>query len=183
MLILSFLFAPVQSVFAQTFSAPREISYQAKLATSGNVAVPDGLYHVTFRLYTVPTGGAALWTEVRTGANRVTVTNGLFSVMLGSVTSLAGVDFNQPLYLGVEIGGSAGAAVWDGEMTPRKSLGAVPSALVADTLDGLDSAAFLRATATTSTGCWMRRQVPARKSGALTPSLGARGPSPRPSGP
>ena len=33
--------------------------------------------------------------------------------MLGSSTALTGVDFNQTLYLGVNIAG-------DGEMTPRK---------------------------------------------------------------
>ena len=41
--------------------------------------------------------------------------------MLGDVTSLSGVNFNQTLYLGINIES-------DGEMTPRKKLGAVPSA-------------------------------------------------------
>jgi DNA-directed RNA polymerase II subunit RPB2 len=50
--------------------------------------------------------------------------------MLGSVTALTGVDFNQTVYLGVNIGGT-GSPSWDGEMTPRKTIGSVPSAFLA----------------------------------------------------
>jgi len=60
------------------------------------------------------------------------------------VISIASVDFGQTLYLGVEIGGSGSTPVWDGEMTPRKKLGAVPAAFEADKLDGVDYGSFLR---------------------------------------
>jgi len=56
---------------------------------------------------------------------------------------LSGVDFNQNVYLGVNIGGS-GSASWDGEMTPRKQIASVPSAFEAGLLDGLDSTQFVR---------------------------------------
>ena len=115
----------------------KQINYQGKLANSSNVAVADGTYAMEFKLYTQLSGGSAIWTETLAGANEVQVTNGLFSVMLGGVTTLVDVDFNQTLYLGVNIES-------DGEMTPRKIIGAVPSAFVSDTLDGLDSAQFLR---------------------------------------
>ncbi|MFZ3012059.1 MAG: hypothetical protein WA060_03665, partial [Minisyncoccia bacterium] len=103
----------------------KQINYQGKLTTSAGVAVANGTYVMEFKLYTVPTLGTAIWTETRTGANEVQVTNGLFSVMLGEVTALTGVDFNQTLYLGVKIES-------DAEMTPRKKLGTVPSAVVAE---------------------------------------------------
>ncbi|HEU0085343.1 MAG TPA: hypothetical protein VFQ59_00055, partial [Candidatus Paceibacterota bacterium] len=109
----------------------KEINYQGKLTNALGIAVPNASYNMQFKLYTVSTGGTAIWTETRIDANKVTVSNGLFSVMLGEVTSLASIDFNQALYLGVNIGGS-GSPSWDGEMTPRKKLGAVPAAVVAE---------------------------------------------------
>src|SRR3989339_376322 len=78
--------------------------------------------------------------------NRIYVINGLFSVMMGTLSNLSTVDFNQTLYLGVKVG-------TDSEMIPRKILGAVPGAFEADKLDGIDSTAFLRSdTADTAQG-------------------------------
>ena len=117
-----------------------QINYQGKLTTPLNVAVSDGTYHMRFYIYNT-TGGAttsAIWTEDRSTAagDRITVTNGLFSVMLGSSTPLTGVNFDQTLYLGIEVGGSSATPTWDGEMSPRKILGAVPAAFVAQNLNG-----------------------------------------------
>ncbi|HRH26106.1 MAG TPA: hypothetical protein PLF31_01390, partial [Candidatus Paceibacterota bacterium] len=120
-----------------------QINYQGKLVGSTGSAVSNGTYAMEFKLYTVASGGVAIWTETRTGGDEVTVTDGLFSVMLGEVATLAGVDFNQTLYLGVKIES-------DAEMTPRKKLGAVPAAFVSEntnTLDSLDSTQFLRSDA------------------------------------
>src|SRR5690606_28971429 len=137
----------------------KQINYQCKLTDTVHVAVPDGRYHMRFALYTSPTGGVPVWQEDRSTAvgDRVTISGGLFSVMLGSSTPLTSVDFDQTLYLGVEIGGSGGSPAWDGEMSPRKVLGAVPAAFVADTIDGLDSTQLVRSDAigtiaTTSAG-------------------------------
>ncbi len=121
-----------------------QINYQGKLTDSTGVAVATGNYNFTFRLYSAASGGSPLWSEVRSGGNRVNVRNGLFSVMLGEVTAFTGIDFNQPLYLTVEVGGTAVSPAWDGEMSPRKILGAVPAALTSDTLDSLDSSQFIR---------------------------------------
>ena len=114
-----------------------QINYQGKLTDNLNASVADGNYTMVFSLYTSSTGGVALWTETQT----ITATSGLFSTMLGSVTPISSVDFNQTLYLGVKVGA-------DPEMTPRKILGAVPAAFEADKLDGLDATSFLRADAT-----------------------------------
>jgi hypothetical protein len=99
-----------------------------------------------FWLVTTPTIAttSAVWTESLTGTSRVSVTNGLFSVMLGSSSPLTSVDFNQTLYLAVEIGGTAGSPTWDGEMSPRKVIGTVPAAFEARRLEGLASTSFLR---------------------------------------
>ena len=123
------------------FAAPNpQINYQGKITNSSNVALADGSYQVVFSLYTVPTGGTAVWTETRNGANEVALTNGLFSVMLGSVTSLSGIDFNQTLYLGVTFEA-------DSEMLPRKILGTVPAAFEANnanTVGGVASTSLIR---------------------------------------
>ena len=136
------LFSSIPTVSAEpTYT----INYQGKLTTPAGLAVANGTYNMRFWLLQ-STGQAttsAVWTESRTGGNKVTVTNGLFSVQLGSVTSLASVNFNQTLYLGVEIGGSASPA-WDGEMSPRKIIGTVPSAFEAKQLGGVASTSFLR---------------------------------------
>ena len=108
---LVLLLVPFFSVFqptpahAQSFN--QQINYQGKLADNLGATVADGSYSMVFRLYTVATAGTHVWTETQD----VTVTNGLFSIMLGSDTSLSGVDFNQTLYLGVKI-------ETDDEMTP-----------------------------------------------------------------
>ncbi|HVS79445.1 MAG TPA: hypothetical protein VHF05_00525, partial [Candidatus Paceibacterota bacterium] len=142
---------PVPVAEAATFNT--QINYQGKLADSSNVAVADGTYQMSFSLYTAATGGSPIWTESWSGANKVQVTSGLFSVMLGSHQSLSGVNFNQPLYLGVTIES-------DSEMTPRKALGAVPAAFEAqhaasstnsDLLDNLSSTQFFRSDAANAT--------------------------------
>jgi len=117
-----------------------QINYQAKLADDTGATVATADYDIVFRLYTASSSGTLLWTESRTGGDQVTVTNGLFSVMLGDVNPLTSVDFNQPLYLSVEVQS-------DGEMSPRKALGAVPAAFEAEnaqTLGGIATSSFLR---------------------------------------
>ncbi len=102
-------------------------NYQGKLTNTSGVSVSDGNYNIRFNLYTVASGGSPIWSEEYTGGNKISVSKGLFSTLLGSVNPLNGIDFNQPLYLGVEVGGTGGSPSWDGEMTPRKVLGAVPA--------------------------------------------------------
>ncbi len=116
-----------------------QINYQGKLTDTAGDPVADGDYLMIFRLYTSATGATNtnIWEEVRsTAGDKATVVDGLFSVMIGSSTPLTGVDFNQTLYLGVEVCGTASLAGCDGEMTPRKVLGSVPAAFVAKELDG-----------------------------------------------
>ncbi|MBT6954867.1 MAG: hypothetical protein HN991_00755 [Candidatus Jacksonbacteria bacterium] len=126
-----------------------EINYQGKLTNTSDIAVADDSYNIRFDLCTGATcaaGGDPIWTETHcyspdsgatcdgTGSDQMVPTvNGLFSVMIGSVsgTSLSTIDFNQTLYLEVDVGGaSASSPSWE-TLTPRKVLGVVPSAFIA----------------------------------------------------
>ncbi|MEI7688782.1 MAG: hypothetical protein WCI91_01200, partial [Candidatus Nomurabacteria bacterium] len=132
-IFLSLILAPFSPLVGKAEALfNKQINYQGKLTTSAGVAVANGTYNMEFKLYDAPTAGTTLWTETRTTTNKVQVTNGLFSAMLGEINALTGVDFNQTLYLGVNIGGT-GTPGWDGEMTPRKKLGTVPAAVISET--------------------------------------------------
>jgi hypothetical protein len=113
---------------------PQTISYQGILREAGGTIVPDGDYNLTFKLYTVASGGTAIWTETQTLA----VEDGVFNAILGSVTALA-IDFTNPYWLGVAVGAAA-------ELTPRLALTAGPYSLNADRLDGLSSGSFASST-------------------------------------
>ena len=137
-LTLLVVFVGVSYVSAQS-NFNEQINYQGKLTDATGATVADGTYNIAFNLYTSPTGGSPVWSSTTT----VPVVSGLFSYMLGSSTSLAGVDFNQTLYLAVEIG-ATGTPAWDGQMSPRKILGAVPAAFEARQLGGASSTQYLR---------------------------------------
>lgn len=100
------------------------VSYQGEVRKADLAATPvDGTLGMTFRLYSTPTGGSALWTEAHTGSNAVPVENGLFHVFLGSLTPISSTVWNQSaLYLGVQVAGEA-------EMSPREVVGGVPMAM------------------------------------------------------
>jgi hypothetical protein len=99
-----------------------------------------------FRLYDAATGGTPLWTEQWTGSNGVKVSDGLFNVMLGSLTPIPTslVTDHASLFLGITVG-------TDDEMTPRVQLGSVPFAVQALTVpDGSVTTAKLADGAVTS---------------------------------
>ncbi len=78
---------------------PRTISYQGILTDGNGTPVSDGDYELTFKLYDVETGGSALWTETQW----VAVHNGVFDVILGSVSPLD-LPFDKPYWVGVTVG-------------------------------------------------------------------------------
>jgi len=119
-----------------------QINYQGKLTDSSNAAVSDGTYVIRFRIYTASSGGTTLFDETQSA----TLTNGLFSVMLGSAstTVLETLNWNEPTYLGVTVSG-------DSEMTPRKVIGTVPNAFDSSRLGGVASSSFLRIDTANST--------------------------------
>jgi hypothetical protein len=114
--VLAAVLGMIAPARAQT---PNLMNYQGVL--KDNLGNPlTGSYSITFRLYDVATGGTALWTETQPS---VSVANGLFSVLLGSVTALSPSNFSGPdRWLGVQVGA-------DPEMTPRQRIASVAYAL------------------------------------------------------
>ncbi|HEX5456580.1 MAG TPA: hypothetical protein VFW77_04400, partial [Candidatus Saccharimonadales bacterium] len=120
------------------------INFQARLLSNSGALVPDGFYNAQFKLYSASSGGTAQWTETYYDSNgvtagndnRVRVVNGYLSVYLGSQTALPSIDWSQEEWLTINIGGTTQTATptWDGEMSPRLKLSAVPYALTAGTL-------------------------------------------------
>ena len=104
------------------------IAYQGRLADSSGVPLTS-TYPMVFRLYNTASGGAPLWEEQWTASNSVAVSDGLFNVMLGSITPVPQniLSSNSSLWLGISVG-------TDSEMTPRVQLGSVPYAFQALTV-------------------------------------------------
>jgi hypothetical protein len=148
---LFFVFVALFSVFTE---APRTsaainntMNFQARLLQNSGAVVPDGYYNAQFKIYSVSSGGSALWTETyydSNGAaagndNRVRVVNGYLTVNLNSINNdwTAGgtgiTNWDQDMWLGMNIGDTTQIATptWDGEMSPRMKLTAVPYAFQA----------------------------------------------------
>ena len=96
---------------------------------------------MTFAIYDAASDGNQLWTETQPS---VSVTDGLFNVLLGNVNPINISDLTGNSYLGIKVGA-------DAEMMPRQQIVSVAYALRAetaviannaDTLDGVDSACF-----------------------------------------
>lgn len=104
------------------------IAYQGRLADANGNPLTSTV-NMEFRLYNAATGGTPLWGELWTGSNAVQVSDGLFNVMLGSLTPIpqAIVTGNSSLWLGITAG-------TDDEMMPRVQLGSVPFAVQAQTV-------------------------------------------------
>lgn len=124
------LIAP-KNIFAAT-GINKQINFQGKVVNANGTNVANGNYDFVFSIYTVATGGTAIWTETRTGANQVSVTDGIFRISLGSITALSGsIDFNTDnIYLGINFNN-------DGAMTPRVQFTAIPQAFNALKVAGL----------------------------------------------
>jgi hypothetical protein len=94
---------------------PQLINYQSRL-TDTAVSPLTGDHDMRLCLYAEPTGGTALLCDAHAAVNDTTipVSDGVFSVLLGSVTSIPDSVFDESgLYVGVKVEG-------DAEMTPRR---------------------------------------------------------------
>lgn len=120
------------------------LNFQARLMNADGSIAPDGDYSIEFKLYNSadaePTergvcDGGCVWVETRTGGNAVRVKNGYVTVNLGSVNPFgANINWDQELWLTMNIGGIGSIPKWDGEMSPRLKLTAVPYAFQAGQL-------------------------------------------------
>jgi ribosomal protein L13E len=116
---------------------PRLLSYQGKLTDNLGNPVTDTTYSVSFRLYTVASGGTAFWNETQTVRTKA----GLFAALLGSVTPVGAMPDAGAVYLGMAVAGGA-------ELTPRLRIASAAYAYLAeraasaDLLQGKDTTAL-----------------------------------------
>jgi hypothetical protein len=107
---------------------PQMINYQGKLTMPGTCAL-DTTISMTFKIYADPTTPTSLWSETQSS---VTVEDGIFNVLLGSVNSIPTSVFNgSTRYLGIKVGG-------DSEMSPRTPMVSVGYAYTAENADKVD---------------------------------------------
>lgn len=115
------------TTFSYGSGIPQKINYSGSLTDTGGSPVADGQYDVEFNIYTVPTGGTALWTETWNAATtKVVVSHGNFNAILGAHIPLPASFFadNPVTYLGVKVG-------TDSEMLPRQRITSVGYAFTA----------------------------------------------------
>ncbi len=97
-------------------AVPQQISYQGHLQDSSGTPL-TGEYDFTFTLYDAETSGNAVWSEIQSG---VTVTDGLFHVMLGDHTPID-LSFDGSYWLEITLQGES--------LLPRQPLSSVGQAL------------------------------------------------------
>lgn len=120
-------------------TVPKLMSYQGRVTDSAGVAIGNTAAvnrTVTFRLYSVSSGGTASYNETQT----VTISGGEFSVLIGNGTGLTGLPgptspasptktlddiintaTSSALYLGITVDDGNSATV-DAEISPRQQL-------------------------------------------------------------
>jgi hypothetical protein len=127
--VLSFALAlPAQA------QVPGRVNFQGLLLDNAGEPV-TGTVTLQLELFSAPSGGSALWTETHSS---VSVTDGVYDVVLGSQTPLTPALFSvSPRYLQVTIDGQV--------LSPRREFLAVPFALHADSASNVGgvSAAFV----------------------------------------
>jgi hypothetical protein len=138
LLLLGFGWHSLQATAATGINA--QLNYQGKLTDSSGQPVVNGSWNFRFRLYDASSGGNLLWTERWTATStQVTTVNGIFSVALGSLADISGVDFNNDsLYLQVDLDADANGN-WEEVFSSRKRLNATPYAFNTDTVDGFNA--------------------------------------------
>lgn len=98
------------------WATPNLISYQGKLDRDGSPFT--GTASMEFALFETETGSTPFWNEIQS----VTVTDGIFNVLLGSVTELPALP-TDGCWLEVVI---------DGDALPRQQITSVPYSQIAD---------------------------------------------------
>ena len=107
-------------------SVPHVINFQGMLAQTDGTPL-DGMHDLTFKIYGSESGSDSLWWEYHSS---VEVTDGLFSVVLGSLNSLD-LPFDSPYWLGIKVND-------DAELSPRTRLTSVGYAFRAESSDTSD---------------------------------------------
>lgn len=97
-------------------------NYQGQLTNSAGNPITNTVLPMTFRLFTVITGGTACWTETQT----VDVQNGQFNVLLGKNTAIPPGCLEGNTYLELVVNTET--------LSPREFLASVPYAVQANSL-------------------------------------------------
>src|SRR5262249_51540687 len=90
---------------------PSLMNFQGRLAKPDGTPVADGTHTVVFTLFDAATAGTQKWAETQT----VTARNGVFAVLLGSVTPLNETVFAADRWLEVKVDGGTA-------LTPRQKV-------------------------------------------------------------
>jgi hypothetical protein len=114
--VLFLIFAFLATVYE--IQAQATLSLQGTIRNSTGAAVSDGTYTMTFKLYTVESGGTAVWSETQQNIN---VLGGVYSALLGATEPL-NAAFNVPYFVGITVGSGS-------ELIPRFGLTSAPYAL------------------------------------------------------
>jgi hypothetical protein len=126
--ITGLLFVVVLGFSSATAQVPQIINYQGKLTMLGTCSL-DTTISMTFKIYADSTTATSLWSETQSS---VTVEDGIFNVLLGSVNSIPNSVFNgSTRYLGIKVGE-------DSEMSPRSPMVSVGYAYIAENSDKVD---------------------------------------------
>ena len=124
--VLSVLMIIMKGINFSQAQVPQLINYQGYITDSGGMPI-DGETSITFSIYDVLTGSTALWSETQD----VNVNEGLFSILLGSITPIPYSLFNgNERYLALTVES-------DPEMTPRKQLVSTSYAFRANKADSI----------------------------------------------
>lgn len=108
-----------------TADVPQMINYQGRLTDSTGAPL-DTAVSIVFTIYDDSTLGTSKWSETLLS---VTVTDGLFNVILGGVNPISDTVFNDTArYLGIQVGA-------DPEISPRTLLAAAPYSYRVSTVD------------------------------------------------
>jgi predicted acyltransferase (DUF342 family) len=102
--------------FLNSFIFATEFSVQGVLRDPLGRTVDDGNFKVTFKIYDVASNGSFLWSEVHPS---VKVQHGIFTELLGSITSMEALAFNKKYWIGITVDEGV-------EMSPRTQLTTSP---------------------------------------------------------
>jgi hypothetical protein len=123
-----FIFGLVILVFLASLSLagiPKMINYQGMLTgLDGTTPVANGNYPILFSIYNTSSGGSSLWSHTY----NVSVTNGLFNIILGDSGAPINLPFDTTYWLGIKVGA-------DLELSPRIQLTSVAYAYRARVAD------------------------------------------------
>jgi len=97
------------SSVASYAAVPHLINYQGRLTDTSGVPL-NGTYDLTFRIYDAEAAGNLLWQETHSA---VLIQKGIFSILLGSVTSLD-LPFDKVYFLEIKVGSEV--------MSPRQRI-------------------------------------------------------------